>query len=210
MRPERAVFCDFDGTISAHETFFSMLRRFTPELANELVPQILAFRLSLRHGVRQLVETIPSTAYPAICEHARAAGLRPGLAELLDALDAEHTPFVVVSSGLRGMIEAALGPLAERVAAIYAVDVDCAGPTLTLRSDFELGDELLAKVEVMKRHPARELVAIGDSITDVKMALRADRVFARDWLAEHLTMKGHPFEPWGDFFDVCEALRTKA
>lgn len=207
--PQRIVFCDFDGTITAVETFFSMLRRFAPELTRELVPQILAFRVTLRDGVRRIVETIPSCHYPEICEDARRAGLRPGLEALLDYLEARGVGFVIVSSGLHGMIRAALGPLIDRARAVYAVQVDCGGPTLRLDSAHEGGDELVAKVELMKRFPADESVAIGDSITDVKMAGAADLVFARDWLARHLAERGEPFEPWEDFHDVRRRLRSR-
>lgn len=206
---QRIVFSDFDGTITAIETFFSMLQRFAPELTAQVVPEILAYRVPLSIGVRRVVETIPSHHYPAICEHARQAGLRPGFEDLLSYLEGVGVDLVVVSSGFEGMIRAALGPLVERVRAIYALDVDCAGPTLRVHSKFERGDELLAKVEVMRRFPCNESVAIGDSITDVKMAQAADIVFARDWLAEHLAGKGLSFEPWDDFHHVRRCLQKR-
>jgi 2-hydroxy-3-keto-5-methylthiopentenyl-1-phosphate phosphatase len=107
------------------------------------------------------------------------------------------------------MIDAALGSLAGRARAIVAADVDCSGPTLRLRSEFERADEIVAKVEVMRRFPADESVAIGDSITDVEMSLAADVVFARDWLAEHLRGRGVAFESWEDFHDIRDALQQR-
>lgn len=206
---QRIVFSDFDGTISATETFTRMLARFTPELAAELVPAMVEQRLTLREGVRRLVESIPSACYEPILEHLREIGLRPGLPELLDFLDARGVPFIVVSAGLRGMVEAALGPLRARVHAVYAMEADASGPHLRVHSAFEQGDELLAKVAVMQRHPAREAVAIGDSITDLQMALSAPTVFARDRLCDYLDARRHPYLRWQDFHDVRQALEER-
>ncbi|MBK8479761.1 MAG: HAD-IB family phosphatase [Proteobacteria bacterium] len=206
---QRIVFSDFDGTISASETFTRMLDRFTPELAAELVPALVAQRLTLREGVRRLVESIPSACYGAILEHVREVGLRPGLPELLDFLDARGVPFIVVSAGLRGMVEAALGDLRARVHAVYAMDAETAGPFLRVQSAFEEGDELVAKVAVMRCHPARETVALGDSVTDLQMALAASTVFARDRLCGYLDRKSHTYLRWEDFHDVRQALAER-
>ncbi len=203
---ERAVFCDFDGTLTDTETFVAMLRRFTPDLAAELIPEMLAERLELAVGVRRLLESIPSARYPDIVAFARAASLRAGLAELLDELEARGVPFVVVSGGLRGMVEAALGPTLARAAAVYAVDVDPAGPTLRVHAPLEGDGELVSKVRAMALHPAAERVVVGDSIPDLRMALAADVVFARDGLRDYLDRRGVAWEPWDDFHDVRRAL----
>ncbi len=36
----QVVFCDFDGTITAVETFAGMLKEFAPELSAAILPQI--------------------------------------------------------------------------------------------------------------------------------------------------------------------------
>jgi 2-hydroxy-3-keto-5-methylthiopentenyl-1-phosphate phosphatase len=210
---KRVVFCDFDGTITAEETFVGMLKQFTPELSNQLMPEMYARRLTLREGVRQLLESIPSVRYSEILDYAKPKLIRPGLVELLDFLDAEGVPFVVVSGGLRGMVETVLNQastgipsLLERVAAIYAVDVDTTGEFLQVQSEFEGGTELVSKVKVMAQHPAEEQIAIGDSVTDLEMSLYAPVVFARDRLIQYLDEHNRPYIPWNDFFDIGEQL----
>ena len=207
------MFCDFDGTITAEETFVGMLKQFTPELSNQLMPEMYARRLTLREGVRQLLESIPSVRYSEILDYAKPKLIRPGLVELLDFLDAEGVPFVVVSGGLRGMVETVLNQastgipsLLERVAAIYAVDVDTTGEFLQVQSEFEGGTELVSKVKVMAQHPAEEQIAIGDSVTDLEMSLYAPVVFARDRLIQYLDEHNRPYIPWNDFFDIGEQL----
>lgn len=190
-----------------------MLKEFTPQLSEQLMPEMYARRLTLREGVRQLLESIRSARYPEIIEYAKPKQIRPGLEELLDFLDAEHVPFVIVSGGLRGMVETVLShvsqgtvPLLERVAAIYAVEVDTTGEFLRVCSELEGDTELVSKVQVMAQHPAEEQIAIGDSVTDLNMALQAPVVFARDRLSQYLDEHNKPYIPWNDFFDVREKL----
>lgn len=208
---ERAVFCDFDGTITAEETFVGMSKEFTPQLSAELTPQMYAKTLTLREGVRQLLESIPAARYPEIIEYARVAAIRPGLSELVDFLDGEGVPLIVVSGGLRGMVEATLtqAGLLSRVAAIYAIDLDTSGEFLEVHSQFEAGNEMVSKVQVMAQHPATEQIAIGDSVTDLNMALAAPVVFARDRLSQYMDEHNKPYLPWQDFFDVRRALQQR-
>lgn len=193
-----------------------MLKQLTPELSEQLMPEMYARRLTLREGVRQLLESIPSARYPEILEYAKPKSIRPGLVELLDFLDAKGVPLVVVSGGLRGMVETVLSQastgtpsLLERVTAIYAVDVDTTGEFLQVQSEFEGDTELVSKVTVMAQHPAQEQIAIGDSVTDLKMALYAPVVFARDRLSQYLDEHNKPYIPWNDFFDIREQLSQR-
>jgi 2-hydroxy-3-keto-5-methylthiopentenyl-1-phosphate phosphatase len=215
-RQKRVVFCDFDGTITAEETFVGMLKEFAPQLSEQLMPEMYALRLTLRDGVRQILESIPSACYPEIIAYTQSKPIRPGLEELLDFLDTQGVPFVVVSGGLRGMVETALSQastgkqsLLGRVAAIYAVDVDTTGEFLSVQSDFEGDTELVSKVQVMAQYPADEQVAIGDSVTDLNMALTAPVVFARDRLIQYLDKQNKPYIPWNDFFDVRAQLSQR-
>jgi 2-hydroxy-3-keto-5-methylthiopentenyl-1-phosphate phosphatase len=65
---KRIVFCDFDGTITIEETFVAMIERFAPEVSQLVLPAIYAQRVTLRQGVRQMPESIPSAKYPEIIE----------------------------------------------------------------------------------------------------------------------------------------------
>lgn len=206
---KRVVFCDFDGTITVEETFVAMLKHFAPELSSQLMPEIYARRLSLRSGVRQLLESIPSECYGEIVEFSRGKLMRPGLVELLDFLDERKVDFAIISGGLRIMVETVMGDLVNRASVIYAVDVDASGPRLQVNSEFEGDTELVSKVRVMGQHPADEQVAIGDSLTDFNMALQASSVFARDRLAEYLDEQQKPYTKWDNFFDVLESLSQK-
>jgi 2-hydroxy-3-keto-5-methylthiopentenyl-1-phosphate phosphatase len=206
---KRVVFCDFDGTISDEETFVALLKYFTPELSARLMPEMYARRLTLRQGVRQLLESIPAARYAEFGEFARSKMMRSGLPELLDFLDTQDVPFVVVSGGVKVVVETVLGDLKSRLAGIYAVDVDTSGEFLKPISPFEDGNELVAKVKVMAEYPCDEQIAIGDSITDLNMAMAATVVFARDRLCQYLDEAQKSYIAWNDFHDVREALKKR-
>jgi len=159
--------------------------------------------------VRQLLESIPSECYGEIVEFSRGKLMRSGLVELLDFLDAQGVDFVIVSGGLRVMVETVMGDLVDRASAIYAVELDATGPRLQVNAEFEGDTELVSKVRVMGLYEAESQVAIGDSLTDFNMALQASQVFARDRLAEYLDEQQKPYIKWDNFFDVLENLSQK-
>lgn len=206
MTLERIVFCDFDGTITAQETFVAVLKRFTPDLAAELIPKMYALELTLREGVLQLLESMPSSVYGEILDFAASQPLRSGLPEFLDFLQAQAVPFVVITGGLKAMVEAAIPALLPKIQAVHGVEIDTQGACFKVHSP-ALGDsELVSKVEMMQCYPAQQTIIIGDSVTDLKMALAGDVVFARDRLAQYLSDRNVPHHTWNDFYDVQEIL----
>ena len=207
------VFCDFDGTITSVETFVGVLKQFSPTLANELIPKILAKEVTLRQGVRQIVEAIPVSVYPdELLKFVQDKPIRPGLSSLIDYLDSRQIPFVVVSGGLRCLVEAVLKRenLDTRCAKIYAIDVDKTDEQLKVISQWEGGNELVAKVEVIKQEAQKKekVIMIGDSITDVNASKYADIVFARDSLCDYLKEENVKFIEWTDFEDVKRKLQS--
>lgn len=202
----RILFCDFDGTITAKESLEAVFTTFAPGRWEPVKQKLMAGKLTVRDGVREVMETIPSARYPEMCAFVAGIPIRPGLEEFLDFLEHRHIPFVVLSGGFRGMVEARLGPLKERMHRIYAADVDVSGPFLKVTSAHESDAELVAKAEVMALFSAREKIVVGDGITDFNMARHADVVFARDRLARFLDQSGIAYYPWLDFFDLRDSL----
>ncbi|MBE9215799.1 HAD-IB family phosphatase [Plectonema cf. radiosum LEGE 06105] len=204
---KRIIFCDFDGTITAEETFVAVLKEFSPEVSQQLIPQMYAQKLTLRQGVKQILESIPCSVYPEILEFSRNKQIRPGFVEFIDFLKDYNVPLVIVSGGLRSIIEIVLGDLLEEVWAIHAVDLDISGEYLQVNSEFEQGDELVAKVKVMEKYPRDEKIAIGDSLTDLNMSLEVPMVFARDRLVKYLEEYSKPYIPWNDFIEIRDYLK---
>ena len=202
----RIIFCDFDGTITVEETFVAILKKFSPDVSRELIPQMYARKLTLREGVRRILESIPSSCYAEILDFSQNQVIRPGFEQFLDFLEVKAVPLVVVSGGLQGMVETVMGELVQRVRAIHAVDVNTTSKYLQVNSEFEGETELVAKVRVMDKYPGDEKIAIGDSLTDLNMALQTPIVFARDRLAQYLKEHQKNYIYWHDFFEIRDYL----
>ena len=156
-----------------------------------------------------MVEAIPSSRYEEIIEYVMSVPIRPGLEELLEFLASRGVPFIIISGGLRGMVEARLGPIANHVSKIYALDVDTSGEHIKIIAPFEGKNELMDKTRVIAQHPADEIIAIGDGFTDIDMSMNAHVVFARDVLALNLKKMGKNYIPWNDFFDIQRELADR-
>ncbi len=206
---DRIVFCDFDGTITAEETFSGMLEVFATLSYDSAARQVGNGSITLKEGVRRLVESIPSEHYPAVIDYIRDKPIRPGFAELLDYLHFHGIPFVLISGGLLDSVTTRLQAYTSRIHAIHAPTVTTDGPTLTLHSQWEGDTETVAKASVMDQYPCRQSVAIGDGVTDLNMAAAADIVFARDYLARYMKSTGRKYIGWKDFFDVINHLSKR-
>lgn len=200
---EQVVFCDFDGTITEEETFVAVLREFAPEKAEVLIPRMYAMEISLRDGVRQILQGIPSERMGAVLDFVQGRKIRKGFEEFADFLKGRGIPLVVVSGGLRCIIEAIMGEaLLKKVHKVYAVDLDLSGQFIEPISGYEDDLELVSKVRVMREFTTKETIAIGDSVTDLNMALHAELVFARDRLAKYLDERGKRYVEWKNFIDI--------
>ena len=201
------VFSDFDGTITLHDTFVDLLKKFsTPGLADRLMAQMYAQTLTLRKGVTQLLESIPSDQYLNIIEFSKTHPIRLGFPEFLDFLESHDVPCVVVSGGIRVMVETVLEEFKPRLAGLHAVNLDASGDYFNVIPNYAGETELVAKVNIMAKYEFDQSIAIGDSITDFNMAMAADLVFARDRLAKYLDEQGKSYVPWNDFFEIRDYL----
>lgn len=182
MKSSRVVFCDFDGTITAKDTFVSVLEKFAPDVSARLLPIIYSRQITLKQGIQQILASVSAKYYSQIIEHTANQLIRPGLEEFLVFLNQIEVPLVLISGGLTDMVKVVLERqhLMNYVTAIYAGEVDTQGEYLRFYSTIESDTELVAKVKAMAKYPATEKIAIGDSVTDINMSLAADLVFARD------------------------------
>ena len=205
---ERIVFCDFDGTITKEETFVAILKEFSPNLASEIIPQIYERKISLRDGVKQILESIPAERIPDIIKFSEGREIRKGFEKLADFLALHQIPLVIVSGGLREVVLNVIGDLVKKIEKIYAVEIVNDGGFTRVISPYEDSNELVSKPSIMRLYNFKEAVSIGDSITDLAMSLEADIVFARDRLCGYLNEHNKAFYEWSNFIDVMNQLKT--
>lgn len=203
------VFCDFDGTITEHDTLLSTCQRFVPDAAERLCPAIGEGTISLRDGLQQLIGALPSALVTEITEHVRGQALRHGFGEFLHQLQDWNIPLVVISSSPDFSVAARLEPWRHLIAAVHALRVDLRGAYMQPCITGSSPDEAVPKAEIMLGYPARTRIVIGDSISDQQMALHADEVFARDRLLAYMRARDLPVTAYRDFHDVLGTLRCR-
>ena len=208
MNSSRVVFCDFDGTITTKDTFISVLEKFAPKAATQTLPAIFRREISLKEGIDKTLGKIPVQNYPAMIEFIAQHPVRPGLKEFIEFLNNATIPFVVISGGLTGMVQAVLEhqQLMDGVTAIHAGEVETRGEFLQPYSAISSDTEFVAKEIAMAQYSAQEKIAIGDSVTDINMSLAADLVFARDRLKQYLDVENKPYVQWHDFWEIRDYL----
>ena len=203
------VFADFDGTITMEDTLAGAMHRFiAPEEFAYYSEKLAAGEVTLSQVVRRAYDGAPSALLPELLEYVQSVPMRPGFDEFLDTCDALQIPVVVISGGIRQFLEQKMGPYRERLLGMHAVDLDVSGPQMRLISEYDDGNELLRKTDVMALYSYDHAIGIGDSFTDMNMAQAVDTVFARDVLAKFLTKLGRPYLPFEDFYTVAEAIRS--
>jgi 2-hydroxy-3-keto-5-methylthiopentenyl-1-phosphate phosphatase len=194
---------DWDGTVTEADTLDLLLQEFGDTEIYERVEAELGRTMTLNDVIAAEFATVTAPladVLPWLLEHAR---IRPGFAELVHA----YRP-LIVSSGFHETIE----PLLERQGVLDAVELRAnrldprpEGWRVVFRTEHDCG----TCGEPCKRRdlpPDGQVVFVGDGYSDRCAALAADRVFARDGLADYLRSQGVVFEPLTDFHQLAASI----
>lgn len=191
---------DWDGTVTETDSLWMVLEEFgDQEVFARVEGSLVQGRLSFQEVMELEFATVTASVDEVVAFLCREVRIRPGFAELARA----RRP-LVLSSGFHELIE----PLLERE-----------GVGLDLRANrIETGPDGWRVVwrdpepcpvcgDLCKRRslPAAPFAYVGDGYSDRCAALVAERVFARDGLAEWLAAEDIAFEPFDDLHDVLEA-----
>jgi 2-hydroxy-3-keto-5-methylthiopentenyl-1-phosphate phosphatase len=210
---------DFDGTITEVDTLHLVLEQFGDREIYARVEGALGRSMTLNEVIAAEFKTVTAPLDEVVEWLFENARIRPGFAELAR----ERQP-LIVSSGFHETIE----PLLAREGVLSAVELRANrvdprpdGWCVFFRNRADCGTcgepckrrdlEQLRRVD--RSVPTGqdlsgdgEVVFVGDGYSDRCAALAADRVFARDGLAEWLQGQGVPFEPFTDFRELAERL----
>lgn len=204
-----AVFCDFDGTVTNFETAEGLWKLLMgEEVFEKKLAQLVADDYTTSSGIKELFGMIKSTEYKRVLEYLKTIEIRPGFKEFLVFLKERDIPFILVSGGIREMVDYVLEPYKEMVNAVYCCDLSCEQEYFTISSAYDDGVDLLRKELVMKEYSYEKSVFLGDSFTDRNAGQTADIVFARDRLDSFLNQRGIAHNTFETFFDVIAALEA--
>lgn len=204
------VVVDFDGTITEHDTQDGLLERYAPAAYAEAERGLAEGRLTLRECMEREFAPVRGDHAAIVAETVAAARVREGFPEFVEAMEAAGNRLVVVSGGFESVIRPVLARAGAGHLPVIAHEfrITPEGTTIEFRADADCdvcGEECKRGV-VDGMRDGLPVAYIGDGYSDRCAALLADRVFARDGLAEWLEEEGVPFERFDDLRDVLAAL----
>ena len=192
---------DWDGTVTETDSLWMALEEFgDQEVFARVEGSLVEGRLSFQQVMELEFATVTAPVEEVAAFLCREVRIRPGFAELAAA----EQP-LVLSSGFHELIEPVLAR--EGVELELRANRIEAGPD-GWRVAWRDPEPCPVCDDLCKRRslPPAPFAYVGDGYSDRCSALVAERVFARDGLAEWLAAEGVAFERFDDLRDVLEVL----
>ncbi|KKI93927.1 2-hydroxy-3-keto-5-methylthiopentenyl-1-phosphate phosphatase [Bacillus sp. SA1-12] len=209
----KAIICDFDGTITETDNIIAIMKRFAPPEWNELKDGVLSQRISVKEGVGSMFKLLPSSLKNDIIEFIlNHAKIRSGFKEFVQYTKDNHLPLYIVSGGIDFFVYPLLNGLVDEKH-IYCNRADFSQEMIHIEWPHSCDETCkndcgCCKPSLIKRLTDSEQskIVIGDSITDLQAAKLADLVIARDLLLEKSKDLRLPHRPFTTFYDVIDVL----
>ena len=192
---------DWDGTVTETDSLWMALEQFgDQEVFARVEGSLVEGRLSFQQVMEIEFATVTAPVEEVAAFLRREVRIRPGFVEL-----ARPERPLVLSSGFHELIE----PMLER----EGVELELRANRIEEQPDgwrvvWRDPEPCPVCGDLCKRRslPPAPFAYVGDGYSDRCAALAANRVFARDGLAEWLGSEGVAFERFDDLHDVLEAL----
>jgi alpha-galactosidase len=212
-RPPLAVFCDFDGTFAVQDVGSTIARRYAAERRAALWARLERGELDAWQYNMELLDglALPEADLDAFL---RSVELDPGARALVVWCERQGVPFRVLSDGF----DRNLDRLQVLHRLRFAYDANhlhyedgrwrIAAGAPNPACDCGTGVCKRARIEAFRaRYPDAHVAHVGNGrVSDLCAALSADRVFAKDTLAEELDARGVAYEPFETLHDVVAKL----
>jgi 2,3-diketo-5-methylthio-1-phosphopentane phosphatase len=206
------VVVDFDGTITEQETLDALVDRFGDPEAHRVAQGKLGCSLTLHDVIARGYGSLRATRDEVVSWVLQNVRFRRGFRELVEFCRARGWKLVVVSSGLRELIE----PVLRR----EGLELEVVANALEPGTDWEIAfrenrrcdacGELCKRLTVTEAAGSAFVVYVGDGYSDGCAAETAGLVFARRRLAEYMDERQLPYKRFEDFFDVLARLDSPA
>ncbi len=208
------ILCDFDGTITAEDNIIALMKAFAPSEWHTIKDDVLAQNISIRSGVGQLFELLPSAGRTVYRDYlVERIELRPGFIDFLAEVSQNDWQFDVVSGGMDFFVYPILNGHVDPDH-IYCNVADFSAETVRIDWPHACDEQCTndcgcCKPTIARRivNPDDRLVVIGDSVTDFEVAKQADFVYARGQLITLCEAEGIRYAPFETFDDITYHLK---
>lgn len=209
----KAIICDFDGTITETDNIIAIMKQFAPPEWNELKEGVLSQGISIQEGVGKMFEMLPSSSKGEIVDYIlNHAQIRAGFKDFVQYTQEKQIPLYIVSGGIDFFVYPLLKGLIDEEQ-IYCNKADFSNEMIKIEWPHSCDEHCDNHCGCCKPSLIRQLttedqakIVIGDSITDLQAAKLADFVIARDLLLEKSKELDLPHKPFTTFYDVIEVL----
>lgn len=213
MMKKPVLICDFDGTVTKKDNIIAIMKQFAPAGWEELKEGVLTQRISIKEGVGKMFGLLPSSQKEEIIDFIlHDAKIREGFADFVAYAKEAGIPLYIVSGGMDFFVKPILNGLVPDDY-IYCNAADFSGEYIHIDWPHSCDDDCRNACGCCKpsivRHIAKgkDIIVIGDSITDLEAAKLADVVIARDLLLEKSRALGLTHKPFDTFYEVIEHVK---
>jgi 2-hydroxy-3-keto-5-methylthiopentenyl-1-phosphate phosphatase len=200
------LFCDFDGTITQHDTLVYLATQLGagPDFVNQVGEEIRLGRMTLREAIEAEIRTV-RLPFPEVARILRQEiALDPGFAGLAEWSRSQSIPLTILSAGFQEIIELFVPQVDYPWIEVIANRVDpdpIAGWQCHFRDPGPYGTDKRKHLSQAQQAGAYCLF-VGDGFSDREAAETADRVFAKHSLALYCRERAIPFDHYATLEEV--------
>jgi 2-hydroxy-3-keto-5-methylthiopentenyl-1-phosphate phosphatase len=202
--------CDFDGTIIENNLSVLIREYFAPVAWRAIETDYLEGRITVEESNRRQFSLIKEPK-GKLQEFVRChINVRKGFLEFTAKCEAEGNHLVVVSSGLDFYIETVLGELGMFDIELYCGKTEFTEKGIIVRYTDHMGNGIehgfkVSYLNWLKQHD-KNVIYIGDGLSDLEAARNASYVFAMGHLAKLLNEERAPWSFSNNFIDIGDKL----
>lgn len=203
--------CDFDDTITVHDVGGALLETFSPVGWQQIEEEYRSGQISAEEEIRRQFAHMKVSQEVALDFVDRTVEVKPGFSQLIEYCRKEGIRFVIVSNGLDLYIEPILLKLGlpdlERYSARAVVTPEGIAVDYVYPEGANLEEGFKMAYLRHLQNGGHPIVYIGDSMSDIPPALKADHVIARSEMLDYFQLHQLPHFSFKTFYDVQEHIQ---
>lgn len=203
--------CDFDGTITRNNLSVLLRERFAQGDWQKIDSDYLQGHLTVEQSNR-LQYTLVKEPKEKLQEFVRQhIELRPGFLEFVSYCQDTDIPLVIVSSGLDFYIETVLNEIGMQDLELYCGRTSFSRDGIIVSyydpSGNIINEGFKKKYLAWLKKRDKNIIYIGDGLSDLEAASQADYVFATGNLVRLLSTESVVCSGFSDFYDLLHQIR---